>query len=123
MGIDTSHFRRPIVRGLGGPPRRTAANTLKRMDEGRRREKPEILTRALMEIGRPYACDLCGVDGSWQGAPLTLDVDHIDGDFLNNEAENLRFLCPNCHRQTPNFAGRSKNRYIHAGAQVARALS
>jgi len=54
---------------------------------------------------------ICGVDGTWQCQPLSLDIDHIDGDFLNNEIDNLRFLCPNCHRQTPNFAGRSRGRY------------
>ena len=63
-----------------------------------------------MEIGRPHECESCGNDGRWMGLPLTLDVDHLDGDFLNNLAENLRFLCPNCHRQTPNFAGRSRGK-------------
>ena len=47
----------------------------------------------------------------WMGSPLTLAVDHIDGDFHNNEPSNVRFLCPNCHSQTENFAGRSKNKY------------
>ena len=70
-----------------------------------------MLKRALLEAGVPYECAMCGLDGTWQGAPLTLEVDHIDGDFYNNLLENVRFLCPNCHRQTPNFAGRSKNRY------------
>lgn len=65
----------------------------------------------MLEVRIPYACRNCGLDGMWQGKPLTLDVDHIDGDFLNNQHENLRFLCPNCHRQTPNFAGRSWGRF------------
>ena len=45
------------------------------------------------------------------GRPLTLAVDHVDGDFSNNEPDNVRFLCPNCHSQTEDFAGRSKNKY------------
>ncbi|GAB7048084.1 HNH endonuclease signature motif containing protein [Catenuloplanes indicus] len=44
----------------------------------------------------------------WQGRPLKLHVDHIDGDFLNNTAENLRFLCPNCHSQTATYANRKR---------------
>jgi hypothetical protein len=53
-------------------------------------------------------------DGQWQGRSLTLEVDHIDGDYRNNLKDNLRFLCPNRHRQTPNFAGRSRGKYTAA---------
>ena len=79
-----------------------------------------MLTRALIESGRLYVCSMCGNDGTWLGVALTLDVDHIDGDFHNNEADNLRFLCPNCHRLTPNFAGRSRGRFA-AGRHTDRA--
>jgi 5-methylcytosine-specific restriction endonuclease McrA len=34
------------------------------------------------------------------GKPITLQIDHIDGDRENNTFENLRFICPNCHSQT-----------------------
>jgi hypothetical protein len=29
-----------------------------------------------------------------------LQVEHADGDHLNNEISNLRILCANCHMQT-----------------------
>jgi hypothetical protein len=38
-------------------------------------------------------------------------VDHINGDFHDNRIDNLRFLCPNCHSQTPTFAGKHKGMY------------
>ncbi len=41
----------------------------------------------------PYEGAVCGCDGTWQGAPLTLEVDHMDGDYRNNAGDNLRFLC------------------------------
>ncbi|GAA5123806.1 hypothetical protein GCM10023339_44340 [Alloalcanivorax gelatiniphagus] len=71
-----------------------------------------MLTRALVESGLPYACASCGCDGTWQQMPLILEIDHIDGDYRNNHRENLRFLCPNCHRQTSNFASRSRGKFL-----------
>ncbi|GAA1809788.1 hypothetical protein GCM10009749_17860 [Agromyces neolithicus] len=45
-------------------------------------------------------CVACGLGPEWNGKPLTLELDHVDGDRLNNELANLRLLCPNCHAQT-----------------------
>lgn len=59
--------------------------------------------RALLETGRDHSCEGCGLKDSWQGKAITLEIDHIDGDWKNNTKENLRFLCPNCHSQTDTF--------------------
>jgi predicted HNH restriction endonuclease len=32
-----------------------------------------------------------------------LEIDHINGDIVDNRSENLRFLCPNCHATTPTY--------------------
>jgi len=115
LEIDTSHFRRDQgARRVG--TRLAASDLLVNDPSATRRRPPHRLRRALLEIGRAYACESCGCDGQWQGMPLTLHIDHISGDFRDNRAMNLRFLCPNCHAQTPNFAGRSRGRYGNAPA-------
>jgi 5-methylcytosine-specific restriction endonuclease McrA len=46
-----------------------------------------------------YHCNVCHIS-EYNGKPITLQVDHIDGDRKNNTLENLQFICPNCHSQT-----------------------
>jgi DNA-directed RNA polymerase subunit RPC12/RpoP len=46
-------------------------------------------------------CQECGQPSVHNGKPLTLQVDHIDGNSDNDLLDNLRLLCPNCHTQTP----------------------
>jgi 5-methylcytosine-specific restriction endonuclease McrA len=48
-------------------------------------------------------CYQCGMPPLWQNKPLTLEIDHINGDNRDNTLENLRILCLNCHSQTPYF--------------------
>ncbi|MFD3325719.1 HNH endonuclease signature motif containing protein [Streptomyces sp. NPDC058701] len=43
---------------------------------------------------------MCGYPGEWLGRPITLQIDHISGDWLDNSPENLRYACPNCHSPT-----------------------
>lgn len=58
----------------------------------------------------PYYCsvEVCPVKSStWNGIPITFDLDHINGDNTDNRIENLRFLCPNCHSQTETYKGKN----------------
>lgn len=51
-------------------------------------------------------CYICGQLPEWNGKPLVLQLDHINGDRKDNRIDNLRILCPHCHTQTETFAGR-----------------
>lgn len=64
--------------------------------------------RLVNEKRLPYICQCCGNQGEWLGKPLTLQLDHINGINNDHRIENLRFLCPNCHSQTHNYAGKNK---------------
>jgi Zn finger protein HypA/HybF involved in hydrogenase expression len=50
-------------------------------------------------------CKRCGLD-EWRGEPLTLELEHKDGNRDNNRRENLECLCPNCHSLTLTWRGR-----------------
>lgn len=59
-------------------------------------------------------CSRCGWN---EKNPLSnkipLQVEHIDGNYLNNSEINLVLLCPNCHSLTPTFGALNvgKGRY------------
>ena len=40
---------------------------------------------------------------------IPLEVHHIDGDYTNNDEDNLLLLCPNCHSLTPTYKALNKN--------------
>lgn len=67
-----------------------------------------LLKRLVNEGYKKYECEECGIS-EWLGKPLSLQLEHIDGNHLNNSFENLKILCPNCHSQTNTFAGRNVN--------------
>ena len=65
------------------------------------------LRRKLLKAGLlKNICSVCGLLPIWNGKPLTLQLDHINGVRLDNRIGNLRILCPNCHAQTDTFAGK-----------------
>lgn len=58
----------------------------------------------------PYKCKKCTNYGFWNNEPLTLQLDHINGINNDHRLKNLRFLCPNCHSQTPTFNRRKQKK-------------
>jgi 5-methylcytosine-specific restriction endonuclease McrA len=56
-------------------------------------------------LGSPE-CVECGVTNMYNGKPITLTIDHINGISNDNRLENLRWLCHNCHSQTASYGGK-----------------
>jgi hypothetical protein len=99
MGADTSHFTgQSWSRGrtFVGKRRRSLEEVLVRGSSC----SSGTLRRRLVAAGlKEDRCEVCGLI-DWQGRPLPLQLDHINGDHTDNRLENLRILCGNCHSQT-----------------------
>ena len=74
---------------------------------GRENLKARIIGAGLKD----GSCEECGI-AEWRGRPLSMALHHVNGDGRDNRLENLRLLCPNCHSQTENFAGKGVVRSI-----------
>jgi hypothetical protein len=70
------------------------------------RSRGHLRARILKAGLKEERCENCGLD-EWRGSPLKVTLHHVNGDPYDNRLENLQFLCPNCHSQTPNFGGRN----------------
>ena len=54
-----------------------------------------------------HKCHECGIT-EWQGKPIVFDLSHQDGDPSNNDPDNLRLICQNCHGQTDSYGGKNR---------------
>lgn len=66
-------------------------------------------------------CLQCGLS-EWQGQPLLIEIDHINGLNTDDRRSNMRGLCPNCHSLTNTFRGRNKTKTIVPDSQLLDAL-
>lgn len=117
MGLDTSHFTgQAWNRGKQvtcNPARPLDQILIKNISLGSQKLKTRLWKAGLLT----KECSKCLIK-DWLGAPLSLELDHIDGDKFNNTLENLRILCPNCHSQTSTFRGKNKIKTSPGGNPV-----
>lgn len=81
-------------------------------------KNPSTLRRFLLRT-RGHMCQRC-LRVEWEGVPIPLEVEHVDGQSDNNTASNLLLLCPNCHALTPTYKNRNKGNGRHARRQRYR---
>lgn len=68
-----------------------------------------IIKQLLAEAQGGKFCSCCGLS-KWNDQEIPLDVDHVNGDNKDNRPENLRLLCPNCHRLTETWGNSTAQR-------------
>ena len=113
-GITHSHFLgQAHQRGKPAPTPTRRSKDLLVKHAGKHRTKAMLLRRALSEVGVPEQCGECGIGPVWRGYPITLEIDHINGDWSDDRAENLRLLCPNCHAITSTWCRGGARRTAH----------
>ena len=107
FGLDISHFTGKTPGKGKSPGNKLKWQTILTNNRVQHRLNSTLLTRGLLESGRKYICELCKITDIWNNKKLVLHIHHINGDWLDNTAENLQFLCPNCHSQTENWCGKN----------------
>lgn len=75
--------------------------------------KNDASRRKVLLRTQPHQCQICSIE-DWQGQPVPLVMDHIDGDSGNSARENLRLICLNCDGLLPTFKNRNKGKGRHA---------
>ena len=64
-------------------------------------------------------CNKCTLT-EWMGLPIPLEIEHKDGNHLNNSRENLEAICPNCHAQTPTYKNKNRPDGYHLTPRMAQ---
>lgn len=99
LNLDISHFRQK-----GSTPHKKSLEEV--LQFGTRVKTVDLKNRLIAAGLLKNECSSCGLlewSAQWITKNLSLHLDHIDGNPVNNQLQNLRLLCPNCHSLTETF--------------------
>jgi len=80
------------------------------MIEGSSYCRKSLKRRLLLNGILTNICDICGQKPLWNGQPMTLILDHINGKRDDHRRENLQLVCPNCNSQLATTGGRANRK-------------
>lgn len=108
LGLDKRTFKK-IAEGYGLYDGRVGCTGRSKFEladilSGKHPQYPtsKLSKRLVKEGYKKYQCEHCGIQ-HWNGKPISLELDHIDGNNGNHSLDNLQLLCPNCHSQTDTY--------------------
>jgi hypothetical protein len=106
-GISTEHF-------IGTPPpARREPIRLEEVLVEHSTYSRHTLKQRLYDAGlKDRVCELCGQNELWNGAHMSLILDHINGVADDNRVENLRIVCPNCNATLETHCGKANLRTV-----------
>jgi ribosomal protein L37AE/L43A len=121
FAIDTSHF---TGQGWSLGKNVAAHNRKYSLEEILIQDSPFCSSNALKlrlhrEGVKNWICEKCN-NTEWNGQKIPLELEHCNGDNTDNRIENLQFLCPNCHAQTPFYRGRNKLSILNERREMNR---
>lgn len=92
--------------------KKLASEILNFNENSTKRTPTNQLKRAMLECGFEEKCAHCGEKEG-------LEINHINGNKLNNNSLNLEFLCRNCHGKTPDFGGKGNKKMYERASYYA----
>lgn len=112
LGLDTSHW---TGQGYLKGKHNTWAKSIALEDIcvenstycGTHNLKKRLLKEGILER-KCYCCDRT----EWLSKPIPLELEHKNGNNIDNRIDNLSLLCPNCHALTPTYRGKNKKKNI-----------
>jgi hypothetical protein len=89
--------------------RHKRATILNGLIEGTIKKVTRPTVYRLLVEERGNHCEICKLT-DWNGQPIRLWVDHIDGCATNNNWSNFRLICPNCDSQLDTCRAKNKGK-------------
>lgn len=108
LGLDNSHFTGSRWNKGIKYQIKTRQPTEKILVKNSSFQSYKLKNRLFEEGYKERKCELCGWCQISADGRIPVELDHINGDHFDNQLDNLRILCPNCHSLQPTHRGRNK---------------
>jgi len=110
FGICTDHMNIYCFKPGFSPKNKRPLNSLLVLNPGKNISGPTLKERLIKERFFKRECSDCK-NVEWQGKPIPLQIEHINGNPDDYRIGNLKIICPNCHALTPTYCGKNTKRH------------